>query len=85
MPNLGITLTALRDNPVKSRHHEWQSGEQEAYGRLHRSGRTFYDSMRTAHDLDHETAWRIALQEFGYNKMHLLNNPTALSATERNI
>jgi len=63
-----VTEEMLREaieNPEKSRHHEWQEGEQEQYDFLRARGRGLYDNLRTKFDVSHAEAYDTALFKYG--------------------
>lgn len=52
-------------NPVRSERHIWEGTQQADYDSLRGQGRTLYDTLRTAYDVNHERAFCIALVRFG--------------------
>lgn len=52
-------------NPVRSREHLWEAGQQAQYNSLAARGRTLYDNLRTKYDVSHGDAFAVALEFHG--------------------
>lgn len=64
-------------NPVRSRAHDWEPGEQAEYDSLHHRGRSLYDNLRTQFDASHGDAYAAALDAHGHSKWWLTYGPGA--------